>query len=117
MSYLIDEGDLAELAHGNAAERERDWIKIWVQPIHKPSFFFFFFPLFWQPCQIREGHLLNGSSGLVETLITKENALFCGDLQKCQGDADGQRSWATLTTFSKHSKYMDGGEALVPRSP
>lgn len=42
MSYLIDEGDLAELAHGNAAERERDWIKIWVQPIHKPSFFFFF---------------------------------------------------------------------------
>lgn len=40
MSYLINEGSLAELTQGNETERGRGWIKSWVQPIPKSSFFY-----------------------------------------------------------------------------
>lgn len=39
MSYLINEGSLAELTQVNETERGRGWIKSWVQPIPKSSFF------------------------------------------------------------------------------
>lgn len=65
-----------ELTLGNAAAKGHDWIKIWVQPTHKSSFSHC-------SCSHTESDRDNCySNGLVETLVTKENGLFCGDLQE-----------------------------------
>lgn len=113
MSYLINENSLAELTHGNAAERDTAGLNSGSNPFTSPH----------SPTTIIAIPHQRGTPvklfQWVETLFTKENGLFCGGLQegpKWLSDKV-QLSWAILLSFSKCSKHTDSVEHLGAKKP